>query len=389
MTAAPTSPRVVTRPFVLVVASGLAYFVGLAMLAPVIPHYVEDELGRGKVAVGAAVGGLAFGAVVLRVLAGRVGDRVGRRVLIVAGAAIVAVSTAGYGLVSALWWLVAARVVTGVGEAAFFVGAATMVTDLAPPDRRGEAVSYWSVAVYGGLALGPALGEAVAGDGRYTAAWLVSAGLALAAALIGTATREVPRAPAEHPPRHLVHRAALVPGVVLFLGLIPLAGFTAFLPLYAGDTLGLDAGPVFALYGVLVLAVRVVGARLPDTLGGRRAGTGALALSGAGIAVVAAVPTVAGVVAGTVVFAAGMSLMYPALLLLALHGVPDSERASVVGTFSSFFDLSQGLGALVCGAVAAVAGNRGAFAAGAACAAAGLAVLRSAGPGPGGRRARP
>ena len=94
-----------------------------------------------------------------------------------------------YGLVDALWWLIAIRVVTGIGEAAFFVGAATMITDLSPPDRRGEAVSYWSVAVYGGLAFGPALGEAVRGDDRYTLAWLVSAGLALVAALLGLATR--------------------------------------------------------------------------------------------------------------------------------------------------------------------------------------------------------
>ena len=57
--------------------------------------------------------------------------------------------------------------------------------------------------------------------------------------------------------------------------------------------------------------------------------------------------------------------MYPALLLLALDGVSDAERASVVGTFSSFFDASQGLGAFICGAVVAVTGNRGAFATGA------------------------
>ena len=72
-----------------------------------------------------------------------------------------------------------------------------------------------------------------------------------------------------------------------------------------------------------------------------------------------------------------MSLMYPALLLLALHGVSDGERASVVGTFSSFFDASQGLGAFICGAVVAFAGDRGAFATGAICAVGGLAVLRA------------
>ena len=58
--------------------------------------------------------------------------------------------------------------------------------------------------------------------------------------------------------------------------------------------------------------------------------------------------------------------MYPALLLLALDGVTDAERASVVGTFSSFFDLSQGLGAfIVRHGRRSFTGDRGAFAAGA------------------------
>jgi hypothetical protein len=64
------------------------------------------------------------------------------------------------------------------------------------------------------------------------------------------------------------------------------------------------------------------------------------------------------------------------LLLLALAGAPETERASVVGTFSGFFDLSQGLGSLIVGAVASFAGYRGAFGAGAVAAAIGIAALR-------------
>ena len=40
------------------------------MLTPVIPHYVEDELGLGKVAVGVAVGAFAFGAIVAATVRG-------------------------------------------------------------------------------------------------------------------------------------------------------------------------------------------------------------------------------------------------------------------------------------------------------------------------------
>jgi len=371
------SARLLTPRFVLVVACGLSYFLALAMLTPVLPHYVEDQLGYGTLAVGVAVGGFAVGAVILRTYAGRLGDRLGRRVLIVFGALIVSVSTLFYGLVHALWWLIAMRVVTGFGEAGFFVGAATMITDLSPPERRGEAVSYWSVAVYGGLAFGPALGEALRGNDRYTLTFAVSAALAAVACVLGLFTREVPRehAPVERAP--LWHRAAIRPGMVLFLGLFPLAAFGPLIPLYTDKTVDVSAGGVFLLYGTVVLAVRIFGARIPDRMGAARAGLVALILSGIGISIIALWANVAGLLVGTVVFAIGMSLLYPALLLLALFGIKDSERASVVGTFSSFFDLSQGFGAALAGAVAAIAGIRGAFAvAGVACFV-GLALLRA------------
>ncbi len=375
----PDSTRLLTPRFVLVVTCGLCYFLALAMLTPVLPHYVKDELGGNDAAVGVAVGSFAVGAVVLRTYAGRLGDTIGLRVLIIGGALIVAVSTLLYGLVEALWWLIAMRVLTGFGEAGFFVGAATMITDLSPPARRGEAVSYWSVAVYGGLSFGPALGDVLRGNGRYTLTFVVSASLALAAALIGLFTREVPRHTDPEARGRLWHPAAVRPGIVLFLGLMPLSAFTPLLPLYVDQGgIGVSAGLVFLIYGIVILAVRVLGARIPDRLGGRNAGALALVFSGLGITAIAVFATTTGLVAGTVVFAVGMSLLYPALLLLSLYGIKDSERASVVGTFSSFFDLASGFGAAIAGVIASFAGYRGAFALSGVMCLFGLLLVRNA-----------
>ena len=92
--------------------------------------------------------------------------------------------------------------------------------------------------------------------------------------------------------------------------------------------------------------IRIFGARLPDQLGPLRGGT--LALGGAALSmvVIAAWPSEAGLVVGTAIFAFGMSMMYTDCMTLALVGVDESQRAAVVGTVSTFFDLSQGLGAL-------------------------------------------
>ena len=94
--------RLLTPRFLTVVASGLCYFTALALVLPVLPQYVEGPLEGGSLSVGIAVGIFAFGAVVLRPYAGRIGDRAGRRVLIVGGALIVAATTLLYGVHASL-----------------------------------------------------------------------------------------------------------------------------------------------------------------------------------------------------------------------------------------------------------------------------------------------
>src|SRR5260370_41633355 len=76
-------------------------------------------------------------------------------------------------------------------------------------------------------------------------------------------------------------------------------------------------------------------------------------------------------------FATGVALNFPSLLSLAVDAAPESERGSVVGTFTAFFDLGQAVGAVSLGAVAALAGYQGAFLAGSCSSAVGLAVLIS------------
>lgn len=368
-------PRLVTPRFALVVVCGIFYFLSIGVVLPAVPRFVEDELNGGSLAVGIAVGSLFVGAVILRPIAGRIGDRYGRKVLVIAGATTVGVSMLGYALASSLGLLVAARLLTGLGEAAFFVGAATMITDLAPVERRGEAISYWSVAVYCGFAFGPALGETVQNQFGYTTLWFTAAGLGFASAVLGCFTTETGREPHTGPPQPLINRRALGPGGVLFAGLVATAAFSAFVPLYVDDVGIDDAAIVFVVFGLLVLCIRVFGARLPDILGGARAGTVALVATGIGMLVMALWGTALGLMTGVVIFAIGSAFMYPAMLLLALEGSTEQDRGSAVGTISSCFDLSQGLGSLIVGGVAALTSYQGAFAAGAVGSVIGVAIL--------------
>ena len=360
--------------FVFVTLATFLYFTALGSLLPTLPRYVKRELGGGGLQVGIAVGAFAVSAALLRPWAGRLGDRRGRRVLVVGGSTTVAVSVLGYTVASSLAVLVLLRLLTGIGEAGLWVGAATAVQDMAPDDRRGEAASYYSVALYSGLALGPAIGEHLS-QTSFHAEWFFASACALLAALFGLRTPVGPRF-SHRPGRPLLHPSALGPGLVLGLGLVPFVGFATFLPLY-GDQVGLHSvGSVLFVYAVLVLAVRIVGARLPDRLGYRRASTIALIAVGSGAVVVGAWKSVTAVWAAAVMIAIGMSLLFPALFSATVQDAPEEERSHAVGTFSLFFDLANGIGPFVLGAVVSATSERGAFLASAVVAAFGLWFVR-------------
>jgi MFS family permease len=369
--------RLLSRAFLVLIATGTCYFTAFGMVVPVLPRFVEGPLGGSDVAVGLTFGAFGLGAVALRPVAGRIGDRSGRRILILAGALIATLASATYFLVDGVPLLVGARLLQGVGEAAFWVGIATSVADLTPERRRGEGMSYFSVALYTGTAFGPVLGEVVLDAGGYDQVWLVATVLFGAAVLLGLCCPDVRPAVHAGARSRFFPRAAYVPGLILFLGISGIAGFSAFVPLYAED-LGLDdVSIVFLVFGVVTLFIRVAGARLPDRLGPLRAGTVATVGLSVGLAVIAAWSSVLGLFVGTVVMAIGVAFLYPGAMTLALMGVPEHQRASVVGAVSMCFDLAGAIGALTLGVIASLAGDRGVFVGGAVLSVIAVVVLRS------------
>ncbi|MEX2275331.1 MAG: MFS transporter [Actinomycetota bacterium] len=350
-------PPLVTPTFVLVTCATFAYFVAVGVLLPTLPLYVRGPLGGGSVQVGIVVGAFAVTSLVLRPYAGRLGDAKGRRILLLVGGALSALSGLGYVVAGSVAGIVAFRLLAGVAEACFFVGAAAAINDLAPDSRRGEAVSLFSLALYGALAVGPVIGELVLDAISYHAVWFVSAaagGVAMLLAIGVPETRTV--APADRTTSRLVHPAAVRPGLVLIASIWGFAGFSAFAALYA-RSLGLDgARLVFVEFAVIVLVIRSAGARLPDRLGFVRCAQLALGANAIGLLVMGAWQTPSGLFAGTAVFAVGQGLAFPSLMSLAVGRAPASERGSVVGTFTAFFDLSYGVGAATLGGVAAAFG---------------------------------
>jgi MFS family permease len=372
------SDTLFTAAFVLLTLSDLAYFMAGGALIAVTPFFVTGPLGSGPAAVGLAVGAFSVSTLVLRPLAGRWTDRHGRRPLLIGGASLFAVLVMGHLLVTDLAALVVLRLLLGMAEALYFVAGFAALADLAPPGRAGEALSYNSLALYLGIATGPMIAQALLGLGGFPLVWGGAALLLVVAALLVARVPEtLEPAAAPVPPAPLIHPAALLPGLGLFTGIAAVSGFLAFASLHA-SRLGLDLwSTVLGLFGIVVVACRLVFAKLPDRVPPLRLATAALMASAVGLVIAGAVPAAWGLLVGVTVLAVGSAFLTPAVFAAIFSHVPPSQRGSAAGTASVFIDLGFSGGPVIVGLVAAASTIPAAFLAAAALPAAGAALLAS------------
>jgi MFS family permease len=360
-----TRTRLLTWTFVALATATLAFYVASGIVLTAAPLFGERSLGLSKAMVGVAIAIFSIAALVMRPVVGWSTDRFGRRRALLLGAVLTVGGLLFHVVALNLPLFIVARCILGAGEAFWLVAALAAAADLAPEGRRGESLSFLSLTLYVGLAVGPAMAEAILGSsGSFTTVWVVTAAVAAVALLLAWFVPETAPAAAESGPTEigartrprLIHPAGLFPGFVVLLGLSGMAYFLTFVPLYV-RTIGMDAATLpLAEYGLIVVALRLLGARLPDRMGAVALSGSALVASAAGLGVIAALPNPVGLVIGTAVFAVGVAFVMPALLSLAVSRVPADERGTVVGTATLFIDVSFGIAPVVLGGVAQLGG---------------------------------
>lgn len=357
-----------------VFTSVLCCFMAIGAVLPILPRYVHGPLSSGDVAVGVVVGAFAFTAVIGRPIAGRLADARGRRVIVVTGMLLSALGGGLYFLPLDVPGLVLARLVLGIGDGWVFTAGATWIVDLAPEHRRGQAIGLFGLSIWGGLAAGPVLGEALFSGGGYDLVWAFAAAAPLVGAALARRVPDphvpVPRAPAsERAP--LLPREVRVPGLALAFANIGYGTVAGFLVLHLADR-GIGHGAAaFTAFAAAVVFARLVLGGLPDRLGPQITATGAFVAETAGLALIGAAGQwwVAGL--GAVVMGLGFSLLFPSLALIVMDRTAEATRGTAMGAFTAFFDVGVGLGAPLAGAVAAAGGYPAAFFVAAGCAAVG------------------
>lgn len=340
----------------------------------ILPELAQQEFGlaeRTAILSFIAVFGVTKAAA--NYFAGRLGDRWGRKPVLVAGW-LIAVPVPFLLMWAPTWgWIIVANVFLGVSQGLTWSTAVIMKIDLAGPRNRGLAMGLNEFAGYFAVAIAAwSTGYIAARYGLrpepfYLGIIFVIFGVVLSAFLVKETKSHAAHeaSTATSPPQALSNAtifqlttwkdknlsSATQAGFVnnlndgLAWGLFPL--------IFAAAGLGLDAiGVLAGLYPAVWGLSQLITGGLSDKWGRKWLIASGMWLQAVGIIAIALWWSYAGFATGAVLLGVGTAMVYPTLLASIGDVAHPSWRASAVGVYRLWRDLGYAAGAIIAGVVA-------------------------------------
>jgi DHA1 family multidrug resistance protein-like MFS transporter len=391
------------RTFWVVFVSNLLCGIGLSSFLPFFPSLLE-ELGLQDEHERAVWSGILFGAAPLSAafsgpVWGSIGDRYGRKLMVVRSLLGLTLFVGPMGFARSAWELLALRLLQGVFSG-FMPPSLTLVSVVAPRDRQGVVTGWIQTASTVGMIVGPVLGALVLHWSSVGAVFtLTSVGAGISAALVWfLAVEEKEPRPAPGPwslgallasaaldvlalLRNRAVRAAMVLYATVHFALGATSPQMEFLveALWSGERVRVEGltGTLFSVLALAAIVATPLWGRLGDRFGHAFALRVASVFSAATLLAHALVPSYAWLFAVRLLFGLASPGASASAFGLAATETERGQRGAAMGAVFSARSLALSLGSSVGGALTAALGLRGLFVAAGVVIALGLLV-----PGP-------
>lgn len=351
-------------------------YMAVALPLAVIPQFVTLQLGFPNVWGGLGVGIAFLSTILTRNHAGMYADKHGARPCMRIGLGLYIAASlvgilAGWETLSPslqLGFLLAGRLLLGVGESMTIVGMHAWGIGLMGPPRSGRVMAWTGAAMYGAFALGSPIGLAIFHHTGFGALMLTSAFLPLVGLLL---VQGVPPSPVLNGKRgSLLSVLGSIRGHGFAVALqgVGFAALGAFLATYFAHR-GWSFGSLgLTCFGCAFVLCRAFFGHLPDRIGGLRVAGISLMVEAVGQFLIFMAPSPLLALCGATLTGMGCSMIYPSLGVEVVKSVPAAARATALGGFAAFQDLSYAVTSPFAGIVADHYGYRAIFLSGTVCA---------------------
>ncbi len=370
---APVTPAAASRDRLTLVAMSLAAFVtafGAHMVAANISLFAADH-GAALLEVGLIIGAYEVAEVFLKAPFGLLSDRIGRVRVLVAGLLFFVLASATFALSARAELILLARLLQGIGAAAFSPASAAIVGTLRRD--KGLAFGYYGSLKGLGYATGPVMGALVSGLWGFQAMfWLTAAVGVVALSVVLSVVREQPGGVAARKKTtpldliYLLKRRDLWPAyAAMLVGMALFYSAVGFVPLYAAAPAGANAGNLgpatVAVFSAAYIFLQPVVGRWSDRHGRSGLLVGGLILSTLSIAAVPPMHTLWLIALVSATFGAGLAALTTVSYAIVADRVDQAELGTAMGVADTVREIGDAGGPVLFGALATAGGLAAGF----------------------------
>ncbi|HEY9005320.1 MAG TPA: MFS transporter [Ohtaekwangia sp.] len=348
--------KIYTPQFWLLCVSSLLFFASFNMIIPELPEYLTS-LG-GAQYKGLIISLFTLTAMLSRPFSGKLADKVGRVPVMMFGSTVCFICSLIYPVLSAVSGFLLLRLVHGFSTGFTPTGQTAYLSDIIPPQRRGEAMGLLGTAGSLGMASGPAIGGNIANSFGLHTMFYCSSAFALISIVILVGIKETLHN------RHRFHVSilkvkrhdlfeprVLAPCLVMVLSAYAYGAMFTLIP-DLGASVGIkNKGVLFTCLTVASLLVRLVGGKASDRWGRKpvlRVSTSMIAIA---MFTIAMADSVILVICGTLIYGFAQGATSPTLLAWATDLSDEHHKGRGVASLYICMEFGIGIGAVVSGTV--------------------------------------
>ena len=357
--------RLITPSYCLILAANFLLYFAFYLILPILPFYLTEVFQTGNAAVGIILSCYTIASLCIRPFSGYLLDTLSRKPLYLIAYFVFIAIFAGYILAGTLTLFIMLRIAHGLAFGMVTVAGNTIVIDISPSSRRGEAVGYYGLMNNTAMSFGPMIGlfmhDAYSFETIFMCAFL--------AGTIGFITACLVKTPAKQPVKRepiSLDRFVLIKGVpagvALLLLSIPYGMTSTYVAMYAKEIgITTSSGLFFTFMAIGMAVSRMFSGRQVDKGRITQVITLGLYLVCTCFFLLAAcdklmewTPQLTNIVFFMIALFLGIGFgtMFPAFNTLFVNLAPNSQRGTATSTYLTSWDVGIGIGLMTGGYIA-------------------------------------
>ncbi|KAA6339398.1 Tetracycline resistance protein class B [termite gut metagenome] len=365
LTPAKSKDKLISRDFCLILGANFLLFFGFYLILPVLPFYLLETFHTSSGITGVVLSCYTAAALCIRPFSGYVLDTFSRKPLYILTYFIFAVIFVGYLTATYLTLFVLLRTVHGIAFGIVTVASNTIVVDIVPSSRRGEALGYYGLMGNIAMSIGPMVGLFMHNAYSFDVIFLCALVSVMLGFVIACLVHTSPKLSMRHEPISL-DRFILLKGIPagfsLLLISIPYGMTTSYIAIYAKEIgILLNTGLFFTFLATGMAVSRMFSGKQADKgritqiilLGLRVLALCFFSLSACAL-LIKDYPQFTQIFFFVISIAAGIGFgtVLPNYNSLFINLAPHNKRATATSTYLISWDIGIGVGLIIGGFIA-------------------------------------